>query len=90
MICSASIYRAGGPVYEVSYPWIMSIKNLLLLYFLRTFDEKNVKLYELMKVSYKELVSEADTGLTIVVLVDKDSKDRLLQQFAKIVHNYSR
>ena len=67
----------------------MSLKNLLL-FFLRTFDEKNVKLYELMKVSYKELVSEADTGLTIVVLVDKDSKDRLLQQFGKIVHNYSR
>ena len=67
----------------------MSLKNFLL-FFLRTFDEKNVKLYELMKVSYKELVSEADTGLTIVVLVDKDSKDRLLQQFAKIVHNYSR
>ena len=43
-----------------------------------------------MKTSYTELVTEADTGLTITILVDKDSKDQLLRQFGEIVCNYTR
>ncbi|KAL3862741.1 hypothetical protein ACJMK2_008694 [Sinanodonta woodiana] len=56
----------------------------------RTFDEKAIHMYELRSSTYKELVKEADTGLTIVVLVDKESKDKLLQEFSKIVLPYSR
>ncbi|XP_052819876.1 dnaJ homolog subfamily C member 16-like [Mya arenaria] len=56
----------------------------------RTFDAKNLNLYELDYRMYQELVTEADTGLTVVILVDKDSKDTLVKEFAKIVHPYSR
>ncbi|KAH3827046.1 hypothetical protein DPMN_128974 [Dreissena polymorpha] len=56
----------------------------------RTFDAKTMKLYELDARTYEELVSEADTGLTVVLLVDKDTKDDLVRQFTTIVHPYSR
>ncbi|XP_045161432.1 dnaJ homolog subfamily C member 16-like [Mercenaria mercenaria] len=56
----------------------------------RTYDAKNLNMYELDYRTYAELVSEADTGLTITILVDKETKDRLVKQFAKIVHPYSR
>lgn len=56
----------------------------------KTYDSKNVTVYELDYRSYPELVSEADTGLTITVLVDKETKDRIVKQFAKIIHPYSR
>ncbi|KAL4220901.1 DnaJ molecular chaperone y domain [Mactra antiquata] len=56
----------------------------------RTYDQKNLNLYELDYRTYHELVSEADTGLTIALFVDKDCKDRLIKQYASIVHPYSR
>ncbi|XP_060584004.1 dnaJ homolog subfamily C member 16-like [Ruditapes philippinarum] len=56
----------------------------------RSYDAKNLNMYELDYRTYAELVSEADTGLTIAILVDKETKDRIVKQFAKIVHPYSR
>lgn len=47
-------------------------------------------LYELDYRSYKQLVSEADTGLTVAVLLDKETKDKLIKRFAAIVQPYSR
>lgn len=47
-------------------------------------------LYELDYRSYKQLVSEADTGLTVAVLLDKETKDKLIKRFGAIVQPYSR
>jgi len=59
------------------------------LYF-RTFDGKNINLYELDYRSYDQLVSQADTGLTVAILVDRETKDLLVKQFAAIVKPYTR
>lgn len=54
------------------------------------FDGKRVQLYELDYRSYNQLVSEADTGLTVVLLVEKDSKEKLINNFVRIVSPYAR
>nr|KAG5695354.1 hypothetical protein BaRGS_006578 [Batillaria attramentaria] len=53
-------------------------------------DNQTIHLYELRDVTFNNLVKEADTGLTIIVLVDEDSKDKLLRKFAEIMQPYSR
>ena len=53
-------------------------------------DNQTIHLYELRYETFDNLVKEADTGLTIVVLVDEDSKRQLLHKFAEIMQPYSR
>ncbi|KAL8560636.1 hypothetical protein ACOMHN_062881 [Nucella lapillus] len=54
-----------------------------------TRDNQTIHLYELRYESFSNLVKEADTGLTIVVLVDEESKAQLLHAFAQIMQPYS-
>lgn len=58
--------------------------------FCRSSDEQTLHLYELRADSYDNLVKEADTGLTIVVLVDEASKETLVHHFAQIMKSYFR
>lgn len=53
-------------------------------------DNKVIHLYELRFESFNNLVKEADTGLTVIVLVDGDSKPQLLHKFAEIMQPYTR
>ncbi|XP_076451608.1 dnaJ homolog subfamily C member 16-like [Babylonia areolata] len=55
-----------------------------------THNNQTIHLYELRYESYSNLVKDADTGLTIVVLVNEDSKTQLLHTFAEIMQPYSR
>ena len=73
----------------------VSLMNVLLIIYLMlvpysTPDNQTIHLYELRDRSYSNLVKEADTGLTIIVLVDEDSKQQLLHRFAEIMQPYSR
>lgn len=66
-------------------------KRTYIIFTLRsTSDNQTIHLYELRDVTFKNLVKEADTGLTIVVLVDEDSKEQLLNKFAELMQPYSR
>lgn len=53
-------------------------------------DNQTIHLYELNESTFNNLVKEADTGLTIIVLVDEDSKEQLLRRFAELMQTYSR
>ncbi|XP_055863327.1 dnaJ homolog subfamily C member 16-like [Biomphalaria glabrata] len=53
-------------------------------------DNQTIHVYELKYETFQNLVSEADTGLTITVLVDEHTKDKLLHKFAEIMQPYSR
>ena len=53
-------------------------------------DNQTIHLYELRYETFDNLVKEADTGLTIVLLVDEDCKQQLLHKFAEIMQPYSR
>ncbi|PVD36895.1 hypothetical protein C0Q70_03886 [Pomacea canaliculata] len=53
-------------------------------------DNQTIHLYELRYETFINLVKNADTGLTIVVLVDEESKPHILRKFAEIMQPYSR
>ncbi|KAK7093775.1 dnaJ homolog subfamily C member 16-like [Littorina saxatilis] len=53
-------------------------------------DNQTIHLYELRYETFNNLVKEADTGLTFVILVDEECKKQLLHKFAEIMQPYSR
>ncbi|XP_046332432.2 dnaJ homolog subfamily C member 16-like [Haliotis rufescens] len=53
-------------------------------------DNQTIHLYDLRFETYKNLVAEADTGLTIVIFVNETSKEQMLTRFAQIMQPYSR
>lgn len=55
-----------------------------------TSDNQTIHLYELRCETFHNLVSESDTGLTITLLVDEHTKDKLMRRFAEIMQPFSR
>ncbi|XP_059178556.1 dnaJ homolog subfamily C member 16-like [Physella acuta] len=53
-------------------------------------DNQTIHIYELRYESFQNFVSEADTGLTVTLLVDEHTKDKLLHKFAEIMQPFSR
>ncbi|GFR97197.1 DnaJ-like protein subfamily C member 16 [Elysia marginata] len=53
-------------------------------------DNQTIHLYELRYETFQNLVSEADTGLTITLLVDEHSKEKLMRKFAEIMQPFTR
>ncbi|GFN76092.1 Dnaj-like protein subfamily c member 16 [Plakobranchus ocellatus] len=53
-------------------------------------DNQTIHLYELRYETFQNLVSEADTGLTITLLVDENSKEKLMRKFAEIMQPFTR
>lgn len=53
-------------------------------------DNQTIHLYELRYESFNNLVSEADTGLTVTILVDEHTKEKLMHKFAEIMQPFSR
>ncbi|XP_033763576.1 dnaJ homolog subfamily C member 16-like [Pecten maximus] len=54
-------------------------------------DNKKVNLYEINYKSYDDLIVHVETGLTFALLVDEESKERLLNRFGELVFpNYTR
>ncbi|KAK3785651.1 hypothetical protein RRG08_023906 [Elysia crispata] len=53
-------------------------------------DNQTIHLYELRYETFQNFVSEADTGLTITLLVDEHSKEKLMHKFAQIMQPFTR
>ncbi|XP_005101904.2 dnaJ homolog subfamily C member 16 [Aplysia californica] len=53
-------------------------------------DNQTIHLYELRYDTFQNLVAEADTGLTVTLLVDEHSKTKLMRKFAEIMQPFSR
>ncbi|XP_076086499.1 dnaJ homolog subfamily C member 16-like [Mytilus galloprovincialis] len=51
---------------------------------------KCINLYELRPETYEELVTNSETGLTVIALVDEDTKKFLLEEFGKLVYPLTR
>ncbi|KAJ8320887.1 hypothetical protein KUTeg_002474 [Tegillarca granosa] len=54
-----------------------------------TLDNRIVHVYEMRYETYNTLVAEADTGLTITLLVDNTVKETLVQKFGELMFPYS-
>ncbi|KAK3104728.1 hypothetical protein FSP39_008781 [Pinctada imbricata] len=53
-------------------------------------NTKAVNLYEVCPQTYENLVTDADTGLTVIILVNNESKEKLLKKFGELVHPLTR
>ncbi|WAR14033.1 DJC16-like protein [Mya arenaria] len=69
-----------------STTWITLLLTVLFVGGMGYFMHKLASLEEIQLDyrMYQELVTEADTGLTVVILVDKDSKDTLVKEYSAL------
>ena len=53
-------------------------------------ETQTIHLYELRAETFQNLVADADTGLTVTLLVDEASKEKLMRRFAEIMQPVSK